>query len=555
MRHLYLTLLLCIYFISGNAQPAISPLDIPLYLSGNFGELRTNHFHSGIDFKTQGKIGLPVKAVKKGYISRIFVSPSGYGRALYVDHPDGTTTVYGHLDHFAREIETFTVDSQYIKQSFSIDMEISPDKFPVSQGQVIGYGGNTGSSGGPHLHFELRETATQNAHDPLVLYSSEIKDKVKPQIQSLMVYPEKGAGIVNGKSGKQIVSVKKNKGKEEYITPEIKVWGKIGFGLKTFDYMTDTQNTYGVKEIQLSIADSVIFKSYMGSFAFSETRYLNSFIDWEEWTYNQSFYIKSFIEPGNQLSIYQMKGNGIFDFNEEKEYQLKYTVKDLYDNTAVFTFNVTAEKQDIPAWQPAGILFPCNQNNSFEKDGISLQIPEGNLYTDIYFNYDIKNTSSYAPMYSLHERTPLHSYCPLSITISNDKFPQKNKYGIISYNSGRKSWIGGTYDNGKIDAKIRELGNFSVDIDTVAPVITELNRASWAKSRKISFKVTDNLSGIKSWTAFLDDKFILFELDAKKSLLFCTYDPKRMKAGSGKLKLSVLDGCGNESIYEQTINW
>ncbi len=557
MKNIFSCIIIFVFICNSQAQKALSPIDIPIYLSGNFGELRTNHFHSGIDFKTQGKIGLPIRAVKNGYISRIFVSPWGYGRALYIDHPDGTTTLYGHLDHFAKEIEAFTVDSQYIKESFYIDMAIPADIFPVKKGQIIAFGGNTGGSAGPHLHFELRETSTQNAHDPLVLYTDLIKDTRKPVIQALMIYPDAGKGLVQGKTGKLPVQIKKDKTGKEILSPgEIEVWGRVGFAIKAVDYMNDTYNTYGVKEVILKIDDQKVFHSDMTHFAFSETRYLNSLVDWEEWTFKKSFYMKSFIEPGNKLEIYRTKEDGFFDFNEEKNYTVQYTLKDRYGNTSTFDFTVKGKQQNIPISQSDGILFSCNQDNLYDQDGISLTIPEGNLYTDISFKPAIiAGQTRFSPLYRLHKPLPLHSYCPLTLSISNDKFPQKEKYGIIAVRDGKRSWIGGTYDNGRISAKIRELGSYTIDIDTVAPVITELNAQSWGKNKRLSFKISDALSGVESWKGTLDGQFILFELDGKNAHLFCNFDPKRMKTGSHRLKLVVRDGCGNESVFDRVISW
>lgn len=546
------------YFIGFSSlfsQTVVSPVEGSILLSGNFGELRTNHFHSGIDFKIGGVIGMPIKSVMEGYVSRISVSPWGYGRALYIDHPNGTTTVYGHLDHFAGEIETFVVDSQYVKQVFGLNIYPPKDLLKVKKGEVVGYGGNTGGSGGPHLHFEIRETESEDILDPIPAFMTKIKDNRAPKIQSLMAYPQTGKGIINGSTSKQIISIKKNKSGGESVEA-IQAWGEIGFGVKAYDYMDGTSNIYGVRDVSLSVDGEEIFKYEMNKFGFYETRYLNSFVDWEEWTYKKSFYMKSFIDPGNLLRALQAKDGGMINIEEERIYKLCYTLKDLYGNTEILNFEVEGKKQDLPHYKPFGTLFTYSKDNEISRDGIDLKIPKGNLYTDIYFSYSMKkNYTPYSPLYNLHKRMPLHSYCPIQITIENDAFPDKSKYGIIFVDRNKRSWVGGKYEEGKISAEVRELGNYSVAIDTTPPVITEQTPASWGKSRKISFKVRDNLSGISAWSATLGGEFVLFEFDAKTATLFCKYDSKRMKSGTHELKLWVEDGRSNRSEYKKTITW
>lgn len=552
--YILIILLLNTYF--GFSQTAVLPVNIPVSFSGNFGELRSNHFHSGLDFKTQGRTGIPVRAVKDGYISRINVSPYGFGRALYIDHPDGTTTVYGHLDRFAKDIESFTLDSQYVKQSFRVDMSLSPRQFPVKQGEIIALSGNTGSSGGPHLHFELRNTKTEEPHDPLSLYVGKVKDTRKPEIRSFMLYPEAGKGLVNGKPGKQALLFKKDKKGNRSLTPSTaKVWGRVGFAVKAYDYMDNASNILGVKEVILNIDGKTVCHSDITHFAFSESRFVNSFIDWEEWVYRKELYMKSFIEPGNRLRIYRTAGNGIFNFNEERNYKIQYILKDLYGNTTEYSFTVRAEKQAIPAATPSGILFPFDKDNVFEQNGVSLSIPRGNLYTNLYFDFAISRDKEGTPLFKIGKRAPLHTPCPLTLPLPNDNFPLKEKYGIVHHASNKKNWIGGSYENGRISTRIRELGDYSIDIDTVAPKIVALNKANWAKNKEISFKVTDDMSGVSSWKGTLDGQFVLFEFDAKRSHLFCKYDPKRMKSGKVSLRLEVKDGCDNHSIYEEIINW
>jgi len=542
-------------FFQLNAQSIIPPMDIPLFLSGNFGELRANHFHSGLDFKTQDVIGIPVKVVKEGYISRINISPWGYGRALYLTHPDGTKTVYGHLDSFVKPVETFARDSQYIQERFHVELYPQPSQFPVKQGDVIAYSGNTGGSGGPHLHFEIRDATTDDLYDPLPYYKHLIRDNVPPEIMALMIFPQAGTGIVNGTTQNQEIRIIEDKTGKVIFSPEINAWGNIGIGIKAYDRMSGTNNTYLPEKISLEVDDVEIFAQSMEQLYYSESRYLNSLISFDEWVNRKSFFMKSFIEPGNRLNIYLKRENsGIISINEERKYKCKYTLTDSYGNKTLLSFEITGTKQDIPKQDIRGICFAYNKPNFFTNISVVLDIPVGNLYTDIDFQYkEIPNYTPFSSLFRLGAQTPLHSYCPLKIKIQQDVYPDKSKYGVFSIVGTKKSWEGGVYKDGYMDCKIRELGNYAIGIDTVAPQIKPVTPKSWSKNGKISFKVTDDFSGVGEYKGTLDGKFVLFEYDPKNASMFCKFDAQRMKRGKQRLLFSVKDRCGNESVYSRNI--
>jgi murein DD-endopeptidase MepM/ murein hydrolase activator NlpD len=545
---LTLGLFLC-FSVRTGAQEMVSPLDIPLYLSGNFGELRSDHFHAGLDIKTQGITGLPVKAVKAGFISRISVGPSGFGRAVYIIHPDGTTTVYGHLDRFASQIESAVRDSQYIRESFSVNLIFSASDFPVRQGEVIAYSGNTGSSGGPHLHFELRDTETDRVRDPLPALKNYLRDTRPPEIQSLLFIPLPGEGVVNGSTEKQSIEVVRDRNGRYVLAKPVSAWGAFGIAVKAYDRMDATTNIYGVKEIRLRVDNALLFHSVIESFLFSESRYLNSFIDWEDWRDNRSFYMKSFIEPGNRLQMYRTRMSGLLSVRESKPYECEYMLQDVFGNTSILAFTITGEERLIPEVIKEGILFPHNRDNEYVGKGVALNIPRGNLYTDIYLNPDTIQTrlSTFAPLYSFGVRAPLHNPCQLTLVITNDTYPDKSKYGVVSVVNNRAGWMGGVYEQGRLNVRVREIGQYTVAIDTVAPVVTPLNRAGWTANKRISFRITDNLSGIGFYQGKLDGQFVLFEYDAKTNSLFCIFDEQRMKKGRQTLTLTVRDGAGNET--------
>ena len=529
-------------------------MDIPPFLSGNFGELRSNHFHSGIDFKTQGRTGVPIKSVKDGYVSRIFVAPTGYGRAIYVNHPDGTMTVYGHVERFSKTIEPMVVDEQYKKESFSLDLSFSPEKIPVKQGEIIAYSGNTGSSGGPHLHFEVRNASGEEIQDPLPFYYKLTQDTRPPDIRSLMFFPQEGTGIVNISTKDQVIPLVQNKNGEKVLSKPVIAWGQIGIGVKAYDLMTGTTNIYGVKEIILKVDGRKIFHSRINRFTFSESRYINSFISWEDWTNNRSFHMKSFVEPGNKLPIYKMGGNGIIIINEEREYLMEYSLIDTYGNKTDFKFSVTGKNSIIPQQKKTGTLCFYNNNNIIEENGFRLEIPEGNLYKDVYLKVNVNNDyTPFSPLYSINKKMPLHTPCPLILDITNDTFPDKSKYGVVDVDKKTESWLGGEYKDSKMQLSVRQIGDFAVRIDTVPPVITPVTPAKWQSLKKISFVIKDNMSGIKSWYGTLNGNFALFEYDAKINSLFYIFDPERAEKGGQQLVLKVTDGAGNTKTYERQV--
>jgi murein DD-endopeptidase MepM/ murein hydrolase activator NlpD len=538
------------------AQDLVPPLDIPLYLSGNFGELRGNHFHSGIDFKTQGATGQPVRAVDKGFVSRIGVSPYGFGHALYITHPNGKTSVYGHLERFAPAIEALVRDSQYRRESFTVNLYLLPKQLPVEKGERIAWSGNSGGSGGPHLHFEFRDTRTETPFDPLPAFKDRIKDTRPPEIRALMVFPQSNGGVANGSARNQTLNIVRDSNGRQTLAQPLTAWGRIGIGLKAYDRMNETTNIYGVNEIILSVDGKEVFHSVMNRFSFDDTRYINSFIDWREWTENNAFFMKSFTEPGNFLGINRAPGNGMIAIDQEKTYRLEYILKDVYDNTTTFRFDIQGRPASLPLEERKGVWFPLAVDNSFTGNGIELRIPKKNLYTDVYLQTEvIPGHTPFAPLYVVGDRIPLHSYCPLTLEITNDVFPDKSKYGVVSYWKGKRNWLGGRYKNGKISVQIRELGRFSVEVDTIPPRIVPLSEAKWETSRRIAFRISDDLSGINSYRATLDGQFALFEYDAKNNLLSCVYDPQRMKKGPQTLLLVVKDEAGNRAEFRKIVRF
>jgi hypothetical protein len=259
----------------------IAPLKIPVALSANFGELRIDHFHSGIDIKTQGAIGKEVLAASDGFIYRISVSPSGFGKALYIRHPSGYSTVYGHLDRFAPEIEKYVTEQQYQKKSFMVNLYPANENFEVRQGQLIAYSGNSGSSMGPHLHYEIRKSDNEGPVNPL-LFEPATEDNIPPVIQDIAVYPLSSKTFINGRNHSRRIDVSGSRGNYDLQSGnEVFINGPAGFGIRTYDLLNSGYNKCGVYSIKLCVDSVCVFRYVMDGFSFDESRFINSHIDYE----------------------------------------------------------------------------------------------------------------------------------------------------------------------------------------------------------------------------------------------------------------------------------
>ena len=542
---------------TAEAQQLRKPMDIPVLLSGNFGELRSNHFHSGIDFKTQGVEGKPIHSVQDGYVSRISVSPWGYGNGLYITHPDGTTTVYGHLQKFSQKITAYLKEKQYEQESFNVNLSLTPDELPVKEGELIALSGNTGSSGGPHLHFEVRDTETEEPMDPIEYYKDLIKDTQAPKIQGIMVYSMPGKGVVNGSRRKLELKPVTAKNGKQTLNGKIEAWGEIGLAVKGYDYMDNTSNIYGIKDITLTTDSQVIFHSNLDRFAFDESRYLNSFTDFEEWKEHRSFYIKSFVDPGNRLRFIESLNRGILTIDEPRTYHLTYQLADAFGNTTQLSIQIEGKEQPIPEIDTENTeLFHWWSDNRFGAKGIRLTIPKGNLYDDLYFRYSVKEDSTaLGATHILHNKpVAFHKSAKLSLRLQTDTLENKQQYGIVRLQNGRRSWTGGVYRNGWVDADIKETGSYTLGQDLVPPTITPLNPATWVSKQAIALRLSDNLSGVQTYRGEIDGQYVLFEMNSK-SVITYHFDKEGLARGKHTLKLVVTDACGNQSTYTYPFTW
>lgn len=520
----------------------VSPFDFPLLLSGNFGELRANHFHGGVDFKTQGVVGKPIRCIADGYVSRVTVTPGGYGQAVYITHDNGYTSVHGHLLKFSEGMEKLVEAYQYEHETFAVDLTFTPEQFPLKQGEIFALAGNEGYSFGPHLHMEIRKTDTGEYVDPLQFYTHLIKDTTAPRATQVMFYPQPGEGVVRGSQQKQKMAI-------GALQTPVEAWGKIAVGIKAYDYMDGTSNNYGVRSVRLFVDSMEVFSSTVDGFLPNENRMINAWTDYEEYSLHNSWFMRSQILPGNTWRMLQAEEQGgVVSIDEERDYRFEYVLEDLYGNSNRYRFTVRGKEQAIDLLRKGENYLYWDRGNVVQKPGMELVIPKGMLYEDVDLNcLVIPDSLGISFDYQLHDvPVALHAGCPLMIGIRNYPIEDKSKYYVVKKSKGRKASAGGRFEDGYMHTDIRELGTYSVDIDTVPPKVTPLNKPQW-KNGNIQFRIRDAETGIKDYKVYIDGKFALFKFSSKNARLSSKH-PKKIKRGvTHEMEVVVTDYCGNET--------
>jgi len=541
-----------------------SPVDFQVNLAGSFGEIRRNHFHSGIDIRTEGVVGKPVYAIADGYVSRINVSPGGFGKALYITHPNGYTSLYGHLKGYSGAIAAWVRAQQYKQESFAIDMEVPPGVLKVKKGDLVAFSGNSGASGGPHLHFEIRDAKTQEIIDPLD-FGFIRSGSSPPDINWLKIYPFDENAMVNFTGNPLLLPVTGSGSSYSLkMTDSIMVSGNIIFGLETIAIADGGMKT-GVHNITLSVDGVNVFSQNIDRFAFSETRYVNSLMDYPAFVQNGRKIQRSYVAPNNKLSVYsEVKNRGVLNFTDSKPHQIQYIVKDVFGKQSTLVFWVKSHPPANMGGRPKPAsggfpVFSYKADNHFVQAGIKLDLPKEAIYEDFPFEYQETPavTGSYAGVHHLHNQyTPLHTYCTLSIKAGNLPGNLTGKAIIVSVGHGNSfTSRGGTWENGWVTTKIRDFGNYTIAVDTKPPVIRPVNIFPNKKVKKqssIMVKLYDDLSGIKSYRGSLNGKWILMDFDEKNRLLTYTFDD-RMRPGKNIFVLLVTDGVGNSARYEAAL--
>ena len=530
----------------------LSPVDIPIILSGSFGELRSNHFHTGLDIKTQGVVGKRVLASADGYVSRIKISPWGYGNALYITHANGYTSVYAHLLKYSDTIAKLVKQAQYKQKRF--DVEIFPAKGQINfkQGQLIAYSGNSGSSGGPHVHFELRNGAQQPIN-PLLL-GIKVADNQYPKMRKLRIYYYNEYNS----SGFREISLKQTKAKVHTIkvdTIDVPT-NRFYPAIEGFDRFNGANNKNGYFKLEFYLDGYLYSRFTADKLDFKEKRYINSYIDYNTFKDIKQRFQRSYKEPNTHLrNISSIANNGIMEINDDSAHILKIIAYDYAGQKSTLAV-VLRQKGSYKSKQMANTtLFEWNHANSYKSAFFEFAIPKNALYgSQEFWATTSKNTyTNYSKLCNIYDiGVPLHKYCQLKIKVwQPEQISDKSKLCIISLNSkNQKIYEGGKYSKGYVSTKTRSFGSYLIDIDSIAPSIKAKNvfdNKNISKQEKISFKVSDDLSGVKTYKATIDGKWVLLQYDPKKSHLYYIID-KHFEAGKHKFEVTVSDSKANTNI-------
>lgn len=531
-----------------------NPLDIPMLLAGGYGEIRPGHFHEGLDLKTEGRIGLPVHAAAAGYISRISISNTGFGHVVYVTHPDGFTTVYGHLNRFNPALENYVKQQQYAKESWAVDLQFPPGMFPVKQGQLIAYSGATGSVAGPHVHFEIRNTLSEHPLNGL-LFGLNIKDNIPPTVYRMALY-NMDRSIYE--QNPDVYELQKESG---IYAPSKKLilfnGDKIGFGVQALDHMNNTSGTFGIYEEILYVDGKPQIGFRLNNIGYEETRYVDAHTDYKTFKETGRHFELLFSLPGNKLPIYyNFGGNGTLDISDGKAHTIKIIVRDADGNTSTVQFEVQKNPtfKGLEKMNCANTMY-VSSRNIFENNHVQFYLEPGTLYDSICFHYQQVSTDKpgfYSGIFQLG-----NSDIPMYHSFNLNLKPQKtipeslhNKVVIVRRDSrgSGEDVRAAKWDRGWLVARFNNFGNFSIQTDTIPPVITPLNihdNADLSKAADIRFRIGDNKSGVASYRGELDGKWLLF--GQKRNVIYYTFD-EHCPPGEHTLKLTVTDAVSNQSV-------
>ena len=530
----------------------VYPVDARISLAANFGELRSNHYHMGLDCRTNQVINRPVKAAATGYIARVTIAPFGFGQAIYINHPNGLTTVYGHLHSFFPALEKYVKEQQYKQESWNVDLQISPELFLVKQNQFIANSGSTGGSQGPHCHFEIRDTKTDKVLNPL-LFNLSIPDNVPPSIARLYMYDRCKSTYGQTPANLPIKNVHGN-----YTTIENVIsvhTDKISFGISANDKQSGSNNPNGIYEAIIYLDGLPLSAFELDNISYDETRYVNANIDYKTRAAGGPYIQHLSRLPGYPAGVYKdINGDGVIELKDTNVHQIKIVAKDTKNNTSVLEFKIkkgliiengNSDVSNVKEFQPGSV-------NVFENENLQVYLPASTLYDSVSFFHSEKSSSapqSYSAIYSIFSGLiPAQNYFTVRIK-TNKKTPEILTDKILMKRTWNgKSEVMKAIRNGDFySAKFNAFGNFELIADDEPPVINASfhENANLSHEKNIVISPKDNNDEIKNFRAELDGKWLRFTND--KGRVFIYIFDEKCAAEKHELKITVEDDAGNKT--------
>lgn len=548
---LIIIVLSCTLFSQGKEYPPYHPpLKIPLILAGNFGELRPNHFHMGVDFKTQGKEGFELHAIEDGFVSRVKVSAYGYGKVVYIDHPNGKTSVYAHCSRFVGRLDSIVRKEQYRIQNFEIELFPEPGDVSLRKGEVFALSGNTGGSTAPHLHFEIRDTKTENAQNPLV-YGFDLPDTRAPELRKIKAFGVNEQGyLIPGKSVEKAILKTKN----GYVVSgdTLKVassfctsFGGVGLAFDIIDRLNGADNKCGLYGTFLLVDGDTVFGQRTDEISFKNTRYINTHRDL---SVPGSHYHKSFRNISNPLEIYINDNPGIISIRPGESKNIHLIAYDPKGNVSALSFVLHA--------------LPGNSSENYNPSAGKYWYPEEPFHRE-FNTWEVKadSFSIYEP-YALSQKktphicdvmTPLQNRITIRMKLDDPKVSTDKYYIAVSTKGGGKKALSTVFSDGWLEAKTNSAGNFSIHTDEIPPVIKPITTSYNVTGKIVKFSVSDGQTSLEDYDLYIDEKWHLLEYEYKGNYVFFEV-PEDLK-GEHMVKIIAKDACGNIAQWEKKMNF